>query len=93
MKKGESISMSVIIIAAIALLVLIVLAVLVLRSSNSISNGTGCQGLGGICQDPEGDGQQCGEGYSYNFANSDKRGGCQTGQVCCVRTINPVESE
>ena len=79
MKKGESISMSVIIIAAIALLVLVVLAVLVLRSGTSVAGGTGCEGVGGKCSD------ECNPDYeSRDITKSGRLGGCEDGQSCCV---------
>ena len=88
MKKGESISMSVIIIAAIALLVLVVLAVLVLRSGSSIQKGTGCEGVGGRCMSEFSDEQKCPDGYTYDITKSGKKlGGCgEDTPVCCVST-------
>ena len=84
-KKGQGLSMNVIIIAAIALLVLIILAVLVLRAGNSVTIGTGCRGVGGACtdSDPGCSGIEGGI-YTQNFANSGKTGGCAEQQVCCV---------
>ncbi len=83
MKKGESISMSVIIIAAIALLVLVVLAVLVLRSGNSIASGTGCSGQGGTCKaecDPDN------EQALFTFGG--KANGCtDSAPVCCKQKL------
>jgi hypothetical protein len=82
MKRGESISMSVIIIAAIALLVLVILAVLVLKTGGTIKNGTGCQGIGGSCKasggcDPNNEGR--------DFAHSGVGGDCPTDTPdCCV---------
>ena len=81
MKKGESISMSVIIIAAIALLVLVVLAVLVLRSGTSVGQGTGCEGVGGHCT--SGDCQPDFE--SKDITKSGSLGGCtQAEPNCCI---------
>jgi len=77
MKKGESISMSVIIIAAIALLVLVVLAVLILRSANSVADGSGCRGAGGQCAD------ECDEDQTNVWTQNGKLGGCLEGQKCC----------
>ena len=54
MKKGQGISINVIIIAAIALLVLVILAVLVLRGGSKLNDGTeSCMAnYGGTCKDP-----------------------------------------
>ena len=52
-KKGQGLSMNVIIIAAISLLVLVIISVLVLRSANRINEGTGCTGSSGYCIDIE----------------------------------------
>lgn len=49
MKKGQSLSMNTIIIAAIALVVLVVLVVLVLNAVNKTAEGTACESTGGIC--------------------------------------------
>jgi hypothetical protein len=84
MKKGESISMSVIIIAAIALLVLVVLAVLVLRTGGGLQSGTGCEGVGGRCSEDQGGFSPCGDGASQSIANRGKLGGCTAEQICCV---------
>jgi hypothetical protein len=89
MKKGESISMSVIIIAAIALLVLVVLAVLVLRASGGITEGTSCRGVG-TCMEPYSDEQKCADGYSNDITKAGTRGGCAASEVCCIRTSTPV---
>ncbi|MFC2135441.1 hypothetical protein ACFLTH_12580 [Bacteroidota bacterium] len=48
-KKGQGISINVIIIAAIALLVLVILAVLLLRGGSNLAEGTSCSGVGGQC--------------------------------------------
>lgn len=83
-KKGESISMSVIIIAAIALLVLVVLAVLVLRAGTGVGTGTGCEGVGGQCTDSD----SCDTGFTQDITRRGKLGGCDTGEICCVRVMN-----
>jgi hypothetical protein len=77
MKKGESISMSVIIIAAIALLVLVVLAVLVLQTGGKVKDGTSCRGFGGVCKDT------CDSSYEgTDFAH---RGDCpEDTPSCCI---------
>ncbi|MBC8494988.1 hypothetical protein H8D36_02440 [archaeon] len=50
-KKGQGLSINVIIIAAIALLVLIILAILVARSGTHVSDGTKCFTEGGVCKE------------------------------------------
>ena len=74
MKKGQGISMNVIIIAAIALLVLVILAVLLLRAGGSVSEGTGCEGVGGQCD------RECDSGYVRDITK-----GCEDeGDICCI---------
>jgi hypothetical protein len=85
-KKGESISMSVIIIAAIALLVLVILAVLVLRSGNSIFKGTSCTAIAGTCAASC---EDLTDGiYSVDQGSSGTAGGCTVDQVCCKKVAN-----
>ena len=48
-RKGQGISINVIIIAAIAILVLIILAVLIARSGGNVSDATKCIEKGGTC--------------------------------------------
>ncbi len=81
-KKGESISMSVIIIAAIALLVLLVIAVLVMNSTNQVWKGTSCAGQGKCAAECNPDTEKA------NAALSGKSGGCNEGELCCV-TVRP----
>jgi hypothetical protein len=90
-KKAESISMSVIIIAAIALLVLVVLAVLVLRAGTSVGSGTSCQGTGGNCRD-----DACNDNEKSDFSKSGafaKSAGCRENQICCVPVFRDTEEE
>jgi len=49
MRKGQGISINVIVIAAIALLVLVILSTLVIRSSGNVSRADSCVGSGGTC--------------------------------------------
>lgn len=49
MKKGQSLSMNTIIIAAIALVVLVLLVVLVVNAFDKTSTGTACESTGGTC--------------------------------------------
>ena len=74
-KKGQGISMNVIIIAAIALLVLVILSVLVLNTGGKIGLGTSCDGIqGSDCRDV------CEEGYITEITKSctDKT------EKCCI---------
>lgn len=71
-KKGQGLSINVIIIAAIALLVLIVLAVLIARSGGHVSDGTRCIEKGGLCK--------------TTFCPNNQVPGidlCTDGQTCC----------
>lgn len=90
-KKAESISMSVIIIAAIALLVLVILAVLVFRAGGGVAIGTGCNGIGGNCRDDTGDGLTCYENEKQDFTRGGVSGGCKDKQLCCI-PITKAES-
>jgi len=74
-KKGQGISINVIIIAAIALLVLIILAVLVARSSTDFSEGTKCIKKGGTCKDAFCPG--------YEIKSIDGTTLCGDGKSCC----------
>ena len=78
MKKGQGISINMVIIAAMALIVLIIAIILVVRGGKNLNQGTaGCTAQGGVCRDgPNTDEvnigtydctppQQC---YRYNFA-------------------------
>jgi hypothetical protein len=81
MKKGQGLSMNVIIIAAIALLVLVILSVLVLRAGGGINEGTGCEKAAqGVCAYSCSDITQPGNWIrtpSHNCANSE--------MVCCIK--------
>jgi hypothetical protein len=71
MKKGQGISINVIIIAAIALLVLVILAVLVIGAGKKTNEGTQkCELLGGKCA------ADCGDAEAIAASN------CE-GQLCC----------
>ncbi|MAE13018.1 hypothetical protein CMO92_00495 [Candidatus Woesearchaeota archaeon] len=74
-KKGQGISMNVIIIAAIALLVLVILAVLLLRAGGNVATGTNCQGVGGDCDQ----GDTCDSGYIKDITK-----GCENENPCCI---------
>ncbi len=85
-KKGQGLSMNVIIIAAISLLVLIILIVLVLRASGGVKSQTGCLGVGGKCTgdvDCTGMETQYGGNWGHSYANDGKSGGCADGEICC----------
>ena len=87
-KKAQGLSMNVIIIAAIALLVLVILAVLILRAGSGVTKGTGCNGVGGVCEDDCGDLEGV---YVKNIPNSGKSGGCQEDESCCVPLLKEEE--
>ncbi len=79
-KKGQGISINVIIIAAIALLVLVILAVLLLRSGSSVADGTSCTGIGGQCSPSCGD---LGDGTKI-YAPHPTAGCVNAGDKCCI---------
>ncbi len=79
MKKGQGMSVNVIIIAALALLVLVILAVVFLGRMNIFGTQTNsCTSQGGKCF---GEGS-CGEGYTplSNLKCTN------AGEVCCTQT-------
>lgn len=82
LKKGQGLSMNVIIIAAIALLVLVIISVLVLRAGGNVNQGTGCGGVSGTCVDQVGINpvDDCSDGYIY----SPNHGCGVEGQICCI---------
>ncbi len=73
-KKGQGISINVIIIAAIALLVLVILAVLLLRSGSNLV--VDCQEAGGVCADSCGDLDGLYTPYKANCVDET--------EICCV---------
>ncbi|MFH1770451.1 MAG: hypothetical protein ABH828_02740 [archaeon] len=80
-KKGQGISINVIIIAAIALLVLVILSVLLLRGGGTIVEGTSCLGVGGQCEANCGDISTGTETYGrHSTAACD-----DPAEVCCVK--------
>ncbi len=91
-RRGQGISINVIVIAAIALLVLVILSVLVLRSVGPVKEGTSCQQLGGRCViegDIEGSNrlEPCGPktgGYDYNRAGACQKISDETA-YCCMQ--------
>lgn len=48
MKKGD-LSINIIVVAAIAMLILVIISVLVFRAGTGVTEGTSCEGLGGVC--------------------------------------------
>ena len=81
-RKGQGLSMNVIIIAAIALLVLVILSVLVLRSGNEITQGKSCLALQGATCEDSADG--CPSGYFMQRDRNGEGGGCYEDEICCV---------
>ena len=84
MKKGQGLSMNVIIIAAISLLVLVIISVLVLRAGGNVNQSTGCTGVNGECIP---DSMSCAD-YGQTMGKTlirDPAHGCgQEGMICCV---------
>jgi hypothetical protein len=82
-KKGQNLSMNVIIIAAVAMLVLVILVVLVLKSGGKVSDSNKCEGpvYNGQCSIRVPGGSSCGDGYIVNPAAT----GCGENEVCCVK--------
>ena len=82
MKRGQGISMNVIIIAAIALLVLVILSVLILRAGGQIGEGTSCMGIeGAFCEDSAVvDADGCGENYIRDITKDCRR----SDETCCI---------
>ena len=81
-KRGQGISMNVIIIAAIALLVLVVLSVVFMGRMGTFSSGTAeCNNQGGKCSDVA-----CGTPGSDVATLSTPFDGakCPSGQTCCI---------
>jgi hypothetical protein len=75
-KKGQGISINVIVIAAIALLVLVILAILVLTAGKNVNEGKDkCIVLGGTCKAYN----ECGAGQEIADATD-----CVSPQVCCA---------
>lgn len=81
MKKGQGISMNVIIVAAIALLVLVVLSIIFLGKSETFGRETAaCENKGGQCESGS-----CGADQDeYNTPYPGWR--CEVeDEVCCIR--------
>ena len=83
MKKGQGLSMNVIIIAAIALLVLVILSVLVLRAGGNVNTANSCEGKGTCYAGADGN-SACPQGTVYDPVH-----GCGTeGEYCCITLGN-----
>ncbi|MFC1648983.1 hypothetical protein ACFL1B_06040 [Nanoarchaeota archaeon] len=84
-KKGQGLSMNVIIIAAIALLILVILSVLIIRAMKNTDESTGrCYAIDmADCeQDVEGDG--CDDSnYFHDRSRDGEAGGCDEDEICC----------
>ncbi|MBC8501024.1 MAG: hypothetical protein H8D38_04650 [DPANN group archaeon] len=79
-RKGQGLSINVIIIAAIALLVLVILSVLLIRGGANIVEGTSCRGVGGQCAVSC---SQLSTGTTVYTPHSTAK--CETeGEVCCI---------
>ena len=80
-RKGQGLSMNVIIIAALALLVLVILSVLVIQSLKPTGDANKCESSGGQCLTQE----QCSEdgGSVDRFKTCSEADGWDEGDVCC----------
>ena len=78
-RKGQGISINVIIIAAIALLVLVILAVLIARSSGNLSDSGKSITKGGTCKKVGSTGV-CTQTDSKYLGGADL---CSSDEVCC----------
>ena len=85
MKKGQSLSLSTIVIAALVILVLVVLIFIVLRYVGDFSEDVGaCTTQGGVCADAfDGCGFEGGESENYPIPRADLEG-CSQGEICCI---------
>lgn len=83
-RRGQGISINVVVIAAIALLVLVILSVLVIRAGGGTSKAGKCETIGGVCRASwEGDNGPCMTGEDRNtIATCADRGGEPT--FCCM---------
>lgn len=85
-RRGQGISINMVVIAAIALLVLVIGTILVAKTGRNVNENAGaqsCSALGGVCKagcdySPTGEPLETNEG----------RRNCQQGQVCCVYNFN-----
>ena len=84
MKKGQGLSMNVIIIAAISLLVLVIISFLVIKTGNQVTDGTGCEGIQGVCVGSNFD--NCADyAYTYGGTYIAKDASCGEDEFCCVK--------
>jgi hypothetical protein len=83
MKKGQSMSLNVIVVAALVILVLIVLSVIFIRSGGSFTNNVGsCEVQGGKCAAVCGDAGYGTEDYTVQRGDLQ----CPTeGEKCCLQ--------
>lgn len=86
-RKGQGISIDVVIIAAIALLILVILSVLVIRTGGGISRGTSCEALGGVCTSGglyTGGRCDTGSGYTENRGGTCSDDFDGSDRYCCI---------
>jgi len=75
-KKGQGLSLNVIIIAALGLLILVILTVLVIKSAEGPSKANECDSVpGAYCSD---------SGCESGEATDRFKKGCESGDVCCI---------
>lgn len=89
-KKGQGISINVIVIAAIALLILVILSTLVIRSSRKINEGTqDCLAIqGNVCMDEvdyRANGNSCEDGFIRDTTKGCTESFSGEPRVCCIR--------
>ena len=92
-KKGQGISLNVIIIAAIALVVMVILIALVLNSASTTTTAVNsCEALGSPAMTPESDGdyrcvepsEGCGQGWIRNPARGCEGSTDEFPLYCCI---------
>lgn len=84
MKKGQGLSMNVIIIAAISLLVLVIISVLVLRAGGNVNKSTGCEGVNGVCITDTLKCSDYGQSTGQTLIRDPAHGCGIEGQQCCI---------
>ncbi len=81
MKKGQGLSMNVIIIAAIALLVLVIISVLVLRAGGNVNESSKCGFSEGQCVPS---GSLCSDITPGTWITNPAKGCENEGDICCT---------
>lgn len=88
MKKGQGISINVVVIAAIALLVLVILATLVLTTGKKTTAGSSCEGTGGRCFSESFFAGGCPDDFpNKDLGSSCAKSAAGEAQVCCRNIV------